>query len=274
MLNINCKGRIIHYTRPCIMGILNVTEESFYDGGKYLQESSITERVQQLLKERADIIDIGCMATNPQARVISEEEELYALKTALQALQPYMDKAIYSIDTYRAGVAYYAISHGVHIINDISGGAFDPDMLTVTASMQVPYVLTHTTNRPQYMQQHTQYKDLIGDILYYMSEKIHTLHAMGVSDIIIDPGFGFGKTIEQNYALLGRMDVFRQLQCPILAGISRKSMLYKPMNITPQQALPATTAANTIALLHGADILRVHDVEAAWQAMQVVELLK
>ncbi|MBO4582085.1 MAG: dihydropteroate synthase [Bacteroidales bacterium] len=270
MMTINHKGNIVQFTRPCIMGILNVTRHSFYDGGRYTCEAAIKTQTEKLLREGADIIDIGCMATNPMATPISEDEELNALQYTLNILRPYMSKALFSIDTYRSKVAQTAVEQGVGIINDISGGTFDPDMFSTVAQLHVPYILTHTTGLPQEMQQHTDYNDVIGDILCFLSEKLHTLRSMGVNDVIIDPGFGFGKTVQQNYTLLKHLSVFKQLKCPVLAGISRKSMLYKLLNTTPEETLYATVAADTIALMQGADILRVHDVKPALDAVKIV----
>ena len=270
MLTLNYKGKIVQINRPCVMGILNVTRYSFYDGGCYTQAETIKARVEQLLQEGADIIDIGCMATNPKATPITEEEEIYTLQQTLNTLKPYLSKALFSIDTYRSKVAQTAVEQGIGIINDISGGTFDPEMFPTIARLQVPYVLTHTTGLPQEMQQHTDYNDVVGDILFFLSEKLHTLRSMGVNDVIVDPGFGFGKTVQQNYTLLKNIAVFKQLRCPGLVGLSRKSMLYKLLNTTAEESLYATIAADTLALMQGADILRVHDVKPAIDTINIV----
>jgi len=270
----NCKGKIIHFDTPKIMGILNITEHSFYEGGTYFNNpDKYLFHVETMLKEGADIIDVGCMATNPQAKELSEQEELNNMGTVLNHIISHFSDVIFSIDTYRSSVAQMAIEMGAAMINDISGGEFDEKMFAVIARLQVPYILTHTSDKPEMMQQKTDYKDVVNDVFLYLSKKLETLHLLGVNDVIIDPGFGFGKTISQNYNLLNNLQIFKELGCPILVGLSRKSMLYSLLEISPKQALNATTVANTIALLHGATILRVHDVKEACEAVKIVSYI-
>ena len=267
----NCKGKLINFDTPKVMGILNITENSFFDGGKYSNNpNNYLQRIETMLEEGADIIDIGCMATNPQAKELSENEELKAVETALNNIIPRFPEVIFSIDTWRSQVAQTAVEMGVSIINDISGGEFDEKMFALVAKLQVPYILMHTSDKPEKMQQKTDYDNVVHDIFLYLSKKVEQLHLLGVNDVIVDVGFGFGKTIPQNYNLLAELHIFKELACPILAGLSRKSMLYNLLETTPQQALNATTVVNTIALLHGADILRVHDVKEAREAVKIV----
>ena len=267
----NCKGKLINFGTPKVMGILNLTEDSFFDGGKYGNNpDNYLQRIETLLEEGADFIDIGCMATNPQAKELSEDEELKTAETALKNILPRFPDAIFSIDTWRSQVAQMAVAMGVSIINDISGGEFDEKMFAAVAKLQVPYVVMHTSDKPEKMQQNTDYDDIVSNVFLYLSKKVEQLHLLGVNDVIIDMGFGFGKTMEQNYELLRNLSVFKDLNCPVLVGISRKSMLCNLLNISPNEALNATTVANTIALLNGADILRVHDVKEAKEAVRII----
>jgi dihydropteroate synthase len=253
------------------MGILNITEHSFFDGGRYFNKpDTYLSRIETMLEEGAEIIDIGCMATNPAAMELSEKEELLNMETALKYIIPRFPDTVFSIDTWRAKVAQQAIEEGVSIINDISGGEFDPDMFSVVARLQVPYILMHTSGRPNVMQQKTDYNDVVADVFLYLSKRLEVLRRMGVNDVIIDPGFGFGKTIPQNYSLLKHLRLFKELECPVLAGLSRKTMLWKLLETTPAEVLNATTVVNTIALLNGADILRVHNVKEAVEAVKIV----
>ncbi len=254
---------------PFIMGILNVTEDSFYDGGKYISEENTLKRAEQILAEGGDIIDIGAMSTRPNALEISEEVEKERILRAVNAIRAKFPEAVLSIDTYRASVAKATVEAGADMINDISGGTFDPDMIPTIGELQVPYCLMHTTAKPDVMQQHTQYEDILADILKFFGEQVEKLHQHHVHDIILDPGFGFGKTLEQNYFLMKNLEVFQQLELPLLVGISRKSMIYKLFGTTPEHALNGTTALNTIALMKGADILRVHDVREAVEVRKI-----
>lgn len=274
-MTINCKGKLVHFDRPIVMGILNVTEYSFFDGGKYYNDpAKYLSRIEKMLEEGADIIDIGCMATNPSSIELSEEEELKTTEIVLNNIIPQFPDVIFSIDTWRAKVAEKAVEMGVSIINDISGGEFDNEMFDVVAKLNVPYILMHTSGRPTEMQQKTKYEDVVKDVFLYLSQRLNILHQMGVHDVIIDPGFGFGKTVKQNYELLKQLSIFKELNCPVLAGVSRKAMLYKLLDISPQEALNATTVVNTIALLNEADILRVHDVKEAVEAVKIIRQIE
>lgn len=267
MYNFNGK---LNSTEPIIMGILNVTEDSFYDGGKYTTETAVLERADQILSEGGDILDIGAMSTRPNALEIPEEEEISRIVKAVRAIRARYPGAVLSIDTYRASVAKAAVEAGADMINDISGGTFDPDMIPAVGELQVPYCLMHTTSKPSDMQQHTEYDDILADMLRFFGRQLEKLHACHVHDIIIDPGFGFGKTLEQNYFLMDNLGVFQQLGLPILVGISRKSMIYKLLDTVPGEALNGTTVLNTVALLKGADILRVHDVREAVEVRKIL----
>lgn len=267
MYNFNGK---LSTTTPIIMGILNVTEDSFYDGGKYTTETAVLERATQILSEGGDIIDIGAMSTRPNALEIPEEEEVSRIVKAVRTIRARYPEAVLSIDTYRASVAKAAVEAGADMINDISGGTFDPDMIPTVGELQVPYCLMHTTAKPSDMQQHTEYNDILADMLQFFGQQLEKLHAHHVHDIIIDPGFGFGKTLEQNYFLMDNLEVFQQLGLPILVGISRKSMIYKLLGTTPDGALNGTTVLNTIALMKGTDILRVHDVKEAVEVRKIL----
>lgn len=258
---------------PLVMGILNVTTDSFYDGGKYTSELEILQRTEQILSEGGDIIDIGAMSTRPDAQEIPEKEEMSRIVAAVRIIRIRFPEAVVSIDTYRSTVAQAAVEAGADMVNDISGGTFDPNMIPSIGKLQVPYCLMHTPAKPSVMQQHTDYQDLLGDMLRFFGIQLEQLHAHHVHDIIIDPGFGFGKTLEQNYFLMKNLDVFQELGYPILVGISRKSMIYKLLDSTPDQALNGTTSLNTIALMKGASILRVHDVKEAVEVRKIVSRL-
>ena len=259
---------------PLIMGILNVTEDSFYDGGRYVTEKDVLLRAEQLLAEGGDIIDIGAMSTRPDAMEIPESMEIDRIVKAVELIRSRFPEAVLSIDTYRATVAEAAVKVGADMINDISGGTFDSDMIPTVGKLQVPYCLMHTTAKPSVMQQHTDYENILADILRFFGNQIEKLHEHHVHDIILDPGFGFGKTLEQNYFLMKNLETFQQLGFPILVGISRKSMIYKLLNTTPEHALNGTTALNTVALMKGAAILRVHDVKEAVETRNIVSLCR
>ncbi|MBQ1819103.1 MAG: dihydropteroate synthase [Bacteroidales bacterium] len=259
---------------PLIMGILNVTEDSFYDGGRYTSEEAVRRRAAQILAEGGDIIDIGAMSTRPDAMEIPEEEEKTRIVQAVRCIREDFPDAVLSVDTYRASVAEAAVEAGADIINDISGGTFDPEMIPTIGRLQVPYVLMHTPAKPAEMQQHTEYNDLLGEMLQFFGKQIALLHRHAVHDIILDPGFGFGKTLEQNYFLMKNLEVFSELGYPLLVGISRKSMIYKLLGTTPEHALNGTTVLNTVALMKGANILRVHDVREAVEVRKILSLPK
>ena len=267
---INFSKTLRSLSAPLIMGILNVTDDSFYDGGRYRSEAAMVERAGAMLRDGADIIDIGAMSTRPGALELPAEEEENRIRQAVATVKVSFPEAVVSIDTWRASVARTAVREGADMINDISGGTFDPDMIPAIGEMQVPYVLMHTPAKPDKMQQCTQYDDILADMLRFFGEQIAKLHAVHVHDIVIDPGFGFGKTLEQNYFLMRNLEAFKVFDLPILVGISRKSMIYKFLNTTPEHALNGTTVLNTLALEHGAAILRVHDVKEAVEVRKLV----
>jgi len=273
MKSINCNGTLIDLTSPKVMGILNITPDSFFDGGKYNNETAIISQVKKLLVEGATFIDIGAYSSRPGAKHISEQEELERILPVVKVLVKEFPEILISIDTFRSSIAEKCIENGACMVNDISAGSMDTGMFKSIAKLQVPYIIMHMQGTPQNMQANPTYKNVVTDILYYFSEKIYELRALGVNDIIADVGFGFGKTMEQNYRLLKNLELFKNLEIPTLAGLSRKSMLYKPLKIVPEKALNATTAANTIALLKGTNILRVHDVKEAVETIKIVALL-
>ena len=255
------------------MGILNCTPDSFFDGGKYKNSAAVINQVEKMLCEGATFIDVGAYSSRPGAKHISEEEELDRILPVIKLLISEFSSVLISVDTFRSNVAEQCIHHGACIVNDISAGEMDANMFSTVAKLQVPYVMMHMKGTPQNMQQNPTYENVVTDLLYYFSKKIAELHKLGVNDIITDVGFGFGKTTEHNYQLLKHLELFKNLETPLLAGLSRKGMLYKPLNITANAALNATTAANTVALLNGASILRVHDVKEAVEAVKIVSLL-
>ena len=273
MKSINCNGTLIDLSSPKVMGILNITPDSFFDGGSYKNDKAIISKVEKMLIEGATFIDIGAYSSRPRAKHISEQEELERILPVVKMLVKEFPEILISIDTFRSIIAKKCIENGACIVNDISAGSMDTRMFKTIAKLQVPYIIMHIQGTPQNMQVNPAYKNVVTDILYYFSEKIYELRALGVNDIIADVGFGFGKTIDQNYTLLKNLELFKNLEIPTLAGLSRKSMLYKPLGITPEKALNATTAANTIALLKGTTILRVHDVKEAVETIKIVELL-
>lgn len=263
--------RLLDLTSPKIMGILNITPDSFYDGGNYLSIHAAQKRVESLLEEGADVIDIGAYSSRPGAAEVSEEEELKRLLPVLDALTSTFPEAIWSIDTFRSKVARDSITHGAHIINDISGGDLDKDMFSTIAALQVPYIVMHMRGTPQTMQQQTDYADIVQDISLGFGRKVAELRKLGVKDIILDPGFGFAKTLEQNYQLLDRVEELNVHGLPLLGAVSRKSMIYKRLGITPAEALNGTTTLHTVLLLKGVKMLRVHDVPAARECIQLLE---
>jgi len=267
---IKCRNKIIDFSTPKIMGVLNLTPDSFYDGGKYQQKKFRIEQTAKMLREGADIIDLGAVSSRPGAEIIKEDEELERIIGPLQQLIEEFPEAIFSIDTFRSSVANECINNGAHIINDISGGNFDEKMFETVAELKVPYVLMHLHGTPENMQQAPITTDIIQIIKKYFTEKVTTLQKLGVEDIILDPGFGFGKTLECNYTILKSLEKLRIDDLPILAGISRKSMVNKVINTKPSEALNGSTVLNTIALLNGANILRVHDIKEAKEAIDIV----
>ncbi|WP_088323791.1 dihydropteroate synthase [Polaribacter tangerinus] len=269
-MTINCKGTLIDVSSPKVMGILNITPDSFFDGGKYKDEKAILTQAEKMLKEGATFIDVGAYSSRPGAAHISEQEEMRRIIPVVELLIKNFNNIILSIDTFRSSVASKTIEAGAAIINDISGGKMDAKMFETVAHFQVPYILMHMLGTPQNMQNNPNYSNVTTDIICFFSEQIYQLRALKLNDIIIDVGFGFGKTTSHNFELLKNLSLFKSLETPVLAGISRKSMLYKTLNITAKEALNATTSANTIALLNGANILRVHDVKEAAEAIKIV----
>ncbi|MBL4605971.1 MAG: dihydropteroate synthase [Flavobacteriaceae bacterium] len=272
-MTINCKGSLIDLSSPKVMGILNVTPDSFYDGGKYKDDRDFLNQTERMLNEGATFIDIGAYSSRPGAQHISEEEELQRIVPVIQLLIKEFPNVLISVDTFRSTVANETIGTGASIINDIFGGTMDAQMFSTVAQLKVPYILMHMKGTPQNMQQHPSYGNVTTELISFFAKQIFKLRQLQLKDVIIDVGFGFGKTIEHNYQLLKELKHFESLNVPILTGISRKSMLYKPLNSTAKEALNATTSANTIALLNGANILRVHDVKEAIEAVKIVSLL-
>jgi dihydropteroate synthase len=271
--SINLRGRLVEIDRPWVMGILNVTPDSFYQGSRCDDVSKIELRVRQLIDEGADVIDIGAYSTRPGAAEITADEEYSRLQRGLEVIHRLAPSAIVSVDTFRASVARRCVDDfGVDIINDVAGGTLDDDMFATVASLRVPYVLMHMRGTPATMQSLTAYDNVTADVVEYLARRIDTLHQMGVSDVIADPGFGFSKTVEQNYEMLDNLQLFAALNVPLLVGISRKSMIFRALDCTPDDALNGTTVLNTISLLKGAHILRVHDVKAAVEAVKLVSL--
>ena len=256
------------------MGILNVTPNSFYDGGKHKEINSIIHQVDKMLSEGADFIDIGAYSSKPSAEFVSEEEEIKRLVPIVKSLVDTFPNIILSVDTFRAQVAKASVENGVAMVNDIAAGLLDDKMLETVAELKVPYIMMHMRGNPQTMQSLTQYDDIVKEMIFYFSERIQKARSFGISDIVIDPGFGFAKTLEQNYEVLHKMELFSILELPLLAGISRKSMIYKVLENSPQEALNGTSVLNTIALQKGAKILRVHDVKEAVECVKLVSKLK
>jgi dihydropteroate synthase len=272
-MTINCKGKLIDFSSPKVMGVLNITPDSFYDGGCYTNEKEILYQTEKMLKEGATFIDVGAYSSKPGAIHISEEEELKRIIPAIKTILKEFPQTIISVDTFRSAVADETVAVGAALINDISGGTLDNKMFETIARLRVPYILMHIKGTPQNMQKNPTYENVTTELISFFANQIFKLHQLQLKDVVIDVGFGFGKTIEHNYQLLKDLALFKNLEVPILAGISRKSMLYKPLGLSPKEALNATTSANTVALLNGANILRVHDVKEAVEAINIVNLL-
>ncbi|MHA7832582.1 MAG: dihydropteroate synthase [Flagellimonas sp.] len=271
---INCKGELIELKKPKVMGILNLTPDSFFDGGKYKDEASILKQVEFMLDHGATFIDMGAYSSRPGAEHVPEEEELKRMIPIIDLILKKFPDILISVDTFRSKVAAESIEHGAAIINDIAAGNLDDDMFATVAKHQVPYIMMHMKGTPQSMQQEASYDNLINDLRFYFSEKIQEATSKKINDVIIDPGFGFAKTTAQNYTLLHHLDMFQTLGLPILIGLSRKSMVYKILESSPQEALNGTTALHTVALLKGANIIRAHDVKEASECVKLVEALK
>ena len=273
-MTINCKGELVDLTRPKVMGILNLTPDSFFDGGKYKDETSILQQVEYMLDHGATFIDMGAYSSRPGAEHVPEDEELLRMLPVIDLILTKFPDTLISVDTFRSKVAAESIEHGAALINDISAGNLDAAMFDTVANYQVPYIMMHMKGTPQSMQKQATYSDVIKDLRSYFSEKIQETTSKKINDIIIDPGFGFAKTTEQNYTLLNHLDLFQTFGLPILIGLSRKSMIYKVLESSPQEALNGTTALHTIALLKGANIIRAHDVKEAMECVKLVEVLK
>ncbi len=269
--SITVRGRLVEYSRPAVMGILNVTADSFFDGGRHNAPDAMLDHARWLLAEGADIIDIGAVSTRPGATLLPPDEEARRLSSAVTLLRREMPDAVLSVDTCYSLPARAAVEAGADIVNDISGGQFDPEMFRTVADLQMPYVMMHTRGTPDNMQQQTGYEDIVDDLTKYFSARIDELYTLGLKDLWLDPGFGFAKTVEENHELLMRLDelttLFRE---PMLIGLSRKSMIYKPLGITPDEALTGTIALDTLALERGARILRVHDPRPARETIKLM----
>lgn len=272
---INVNGSLIDLSTPCVMGILNVTPDSFYEGSRMQTEAEIARRVEQIIGEGAGMIDVGAYSSRPNAENVSPREEMERLRMGLAILRKVQPDAVVSVDTFRADVARMCVEeYGVAIINDIAAGEMDKDMFRAVADLNVPYIMMHMQGTPQNMQQHPRYDNLLKEIFLYFARKVQQLRDLGVKDIILDPGFGFGKTVEHNYELLAHLEEFRVFKLPLLVGVSRKSMIYRLLGTTPQEALNGTTVLDTISLMKGADILRVHDVKEAVETVKIVEAMR
>ncbi|AXT19294.1 dihydropteroate synthase [Flavobacteriaceae bacterium AU392] len=272
-MTINCKGQLIDLSSPKVMGILNITPDSFYDGNKFNDEKSILLQTEKMLSEGATFIDVGAYSSRPGATHISEAEELQRILPIIDLLLKHFPSSLLSIDTFRSSIAKQCIAHGAALINDISAGQLDNEMMSTIGKLSVPYIVMHMIGTPQNMEQNIHYEDMIKEIIYYFSKKINEARSHQVNDIIIDPGFGFSKTLEQNYKLLNQLELLKLIDLPLLIGISRKSMIYKLLKNSPQEALNGTSSLNTIALLKGASILRVHDVKEAMECIALTSQL-
>ena len=272
-MTINIKGELIDLSQPKIMGILNLTPDSFFDGGKFNTIDRALEQTEKMIADGADFIDLGACSTRPGAPEISETEEQKRLFPVLEKLLENFPEVYYSIDTYRAAVAEGALSRGAVMINDISGGQFDPQMMQTVGRFNAPYVLMHIAGKPREMQNNPHYENVVQAVLKYFSGRIQLAYEAGINDVVIDPGFGFGKTMDHNYELLRHLDLFQSLELPLLVGISRKSMIYKKLGITAEEAGNGTTVLNSLAITKGANILRVHDVKEAKECVLLLDAL-
>ena len=272
-LSINCNGKLVDLNTPKVMGVLNITPDSFYDGGRYKDTNSVLNQTEKLISEGATFLDIGAYSSRPGADFISENEELKRIVPVVELIQKNNPDVLISIDSFRAKVIRECVSAGAVISNDISAGKLDPDMIKTVGELGVPYIMMHMRGTPQTMKNHITYQHLINEIYAYFSKQIELARQHNITDIIIDPGFGFAKTLAQNYELLNQMEFFKNLNCPILTGVSRKSMIYKVLGCTAEEALNGTTALNMVALMNGACILRVHDVKEAVECIKLFNQL-
>jgi len=266
-MTINCNGQLIDLSTPKVMGILNLTPNSFFDGGRYHNDIEILAKVEKMLKEGATFIDVGAYSSKPNAEFVSGAEELQRIVPIVNLILKQFPETLISIDTFRSEVAKVCIENGAAIINDISAGSLDDKMMETVAKFNVPYIMMHMRGTPQTMQTMTSYENIVKEMLFYFSEKVAQARSFGINDLIIDPGFGFAKVLEQNYDVLQKMELFQILELPVLAGFSRKSMIYKTLETSAEEALNGTTVLNTIALTKGAKILRVHDVKEAMECV-------
>ena len=273
-MTINCNGKLIDLSTPKVMGILNITPDSFFDGGNYSSDKEILAQTEKMLNEGATFIDIGAYSSRPNAEHISKEKELKRLLPTLKSLIKNFPEILISVDTFRSAIAKKSVEIGACMINDISGGTLDKNMFKTIGELQVPYILMHIKGTPQNMQQQPTYDNVVQDVVSYFSEKILELRQEKVNDILLDVGFGFGKTLEDNYELLKRLSHFENFELPILTGISRKSMLYNLLDTSAKESLNATSIANTIALQNGTNILRVHDVKEAVETIKITQMLQ
>ena len=270
--SLNLNGRILDLTTPRVMGIINATPDSFYQGSRLPEPVQALQKAREMIAEGADILDIGAVSTRPGAKEISEEEELNRLSPVLETIRNEIPDCIISVDTWRSGIARLVHERfGVDLINDISAGQLDPEMFSIVAQKNLSYVMMHMQGTPDTMQESTHYKNVVDDLLQFFGERVHKLRKLGVNDIVVDPGFGFGKNLDQNYTLLMELDAFQMLELPLMVGISRKSMIYKALESDPDEALNGTTAAHMAALLKGASLLRVHDVKAAVETVKIFQ---
>ncbi len=274
MLSINCKGRVISFNEPLVMGIINITPDSFYKESRHKDEDAVLHTAEKMLADGAAFLDVGGQSTRPGSERISIEEELKRVIPAIEAIIKKFPDAVISVDTFYAKVAEYAVHAGACIVNDVSAGSIDEKLIATVTGLKVPYVLMHMQGDPQTMQKAPAYNNVVLDVFDALNSKINELLLAGIKDVIVDPGFGFGKTSQHNFQLLAQLSWFKQLEKPLLAGISRKATIYKTLGISAEEALNGTTVLNTIALLNGASILRVHDVKEAVQAVKLVSQLK
>jgi dihydropteroate synthase len=274
-LAIKCGNLNIDFSEPLVMGILNVTPDSFFDGGLYTTQQAIVDRAGQMLEDGAAILDLGAYSTRPGAANVSPEEELERMLPAVEVIRKEFPEAMLSIDTFRAIVAEKVVQQfGPCIINDISGGTMDDEMFATVGRLQVPYIMMHIKGTPQTMQENPQYQDLMGEVKDFFAQRLEQLKLHGVKDVILDPGFGFGKTLDHNYEMMDRLNEFHELNLPLLVGISRKSMIFRLLGVQPDQSLNGTTVLNTLSLMNGANILRVHDVREAVEAVKIFMKMK
>jgi len=271
-MTINCRGKLLDLSSPKIMGILNITPDSFFDGGRFTDEKAILKQVEKMLHEGAHIIDIGSMSTRPGAKMVSAEDEFQRLLAPLESIMEHFPGIIISVDTIHSKTAVKTLEIGAHIINDISSGRMDENMMDTIAVYEAPYIIMHMKGTPSDMQLNPVYEDVVTEVFDFLSERVILCKEAGITDVIIDTGFGFGKSLEHNYTLLRQLKYFGNLNLPVLAGLSRKSMVCKPLKVSPEHALNGTTAANMLALLNGANILRVHDVKEAVETVKIYEM--